>query len=67
VRAGIRIRGVDDDRVDRTPSVSAQICAITVFNPCPRSTEDSVTTKFPVVVACTSAWLGSPPRFMPVG
>ena len=50
-----------------TPIVSAQICAITVFSPCPRSTEESVTTKFPVVVACTSAWLGSPPRFMPVG
>ena len=50
-----------------TPIVSAQICVITVFRPCPRSTLDSVTTKLPVVVAWMSAWLGSPPRFMPVG
>ena len=50
-----------------TPIVSAQICVITVFRPWPRSTLDSVTTKLPVVVAWTSAWLGSPPRFMPVG
>ena len=50
-----------------TPIVSAQICAITCFSPCPRSTEDSVTMKLPVGVECTSAWLGSPPRFMPVG
>ncbi len=50
-----------------TPIASAQIWVITVFNPCPRSVEESETTKLPVVVACTSAWLGSPPRFMPVG
>ena len=31
-----------------TPIVSAQICAITVFSPWPRSTLDSVTTKLPV-------------------
>ena len=29
--------------------------------------EDSVTMKLPVGVEWTSAWLGSPPRFMPVG
>ncbi len=50
-----------------TPIASAQIWVITVRNPWPRSTLDSVTTKVPVVVAWTSAWLGSPPRFMPVG
>ena len=50
-----------------TPIVSAQICVITVRSPWPRSVEDKETTKLPVVVAWTSAWLGSPPRFMPVG
>ena len=50
-----------------TPSASAPIWASTVFRPCPRSTLDSVMTKLPTVVAWTSAWVGSPPRFMPVG
>ena len=50
-----------------TPIVSAQICAMICFMPWPRSTMDSVTMKLPVGVECTSAWVGSPPRFMPVG
>ena len=50
-----------------TPSVSAPIWASTVFSPWPRSTLESVITNAPVVVACTSACVGSPPRFMPVG
>jgi hypothetical protein len=49
------------------PSVSAAHWVTTVLRPCPRSTEDSETTKVPVVVAWTSAWEGSPPEFMPVG
>jgi hypothetical protein len=49
------------------PSVSAAHWAAIVLIPWPRSTEESVTTNEPVVVECTSAWDGSPPRFMPVG
>ena len=40
---------------------------MTVFRPWPRSTEERLMTKLPVVVAWISAWEGSPPRFMPVG
>ena len=50
-----------------TPSASAPICARTVFSPCPRSELDRLMTNVPVVVLWISAWVGSPPRFMPVG
>ena len=50
-----------------SPSVSAAHCAAIVLIPWPRSTEESVTTKLPVVVEWMSACDGSPPRFMPVG
>ena len=50
-----------------TPSVSAQICRVTDFMPCPRSMEESATVNLPVGLEWTSAWLGSPPRFMPIG
>ena len=33
-----------------TPRTSAAICAITVFNPCPKSVDDKEITKVPVVV-----------------
>ena len=50
-----------------TPSVSAQICRVTDFMPWPRSMADSETVNLPLGLECTSAWLGSPPRFMPMG
>ena len=50
-----------------TPIVSAQIWLMICFMPWPRSTEDSETMKLPVGVEWTSAWVGSPPKFMPVG
>ncbi len=50
-----------------TPSASAPICARTVFNPWPRSVLARLITNEPVVVMWMSAWVGSPPRFMPVG
>ena len=50
-----------------TPRVSAAIWAITVRSPWPRSVAASTTLNDPDVVAWTSAWDGSPPRFMPVG
>ena len=49
------------------PSVSAQICRVTDFSPWPRSIDDSATVNLPVGLEWTSAWLGSPPRFMPIG
>ena len=50
-----------------TPSASAPICARTVLSPWPRSVLARLMTKVPVVVMWISAWVGSPPRFMPVG
>ena len=40
---------------------------VTDFIPCPRSIDDSATVNFPSGLEWTSAWLGSPPRFMPMG
>ena len=50
-----------------TPNASAPICARTVFRPWPRSQLARLMTNVPVVVMWISAWVGSPPRFIPVG
>ena len=50
-----------------TPRASAQIWRTTLFMPWPRSIEERATVNFPPGLECTSAWLGSPPRFIPIG
>jgi hypothetical protein len=58
--AGVCIAGVNEDD-------SAPICASTVFSPWPKSQLARLMTNVPVVVMWMSAWVGSPPKFMPVG
>ena len=68
MRAGIGVGGVDIDVLDRhAERLGADLRASPDFMPWPRSMDDSATMKLPVGLEWTSAWLGSPPRFMPIG
>ena len=49
------------------PLGEAMNAAIPEIDAFTRSVAESVTTNEPLVVAWTSAWDGSPPRFIPVG
>ena len=70
-----RIKETGESRYRRTQTqleilhriISAAIWRETCFMPWPRSMAESATVNLPSGLEWISAWLGSPPRFMPIG
>ena len=68
VRSGVGVRGVDEDVLDRhAEGFGADLAhhALHALSEVDRGKR--ATVNFPPGLECTSAWLGSPPRFIPIG
>ena len=65
VNAVAQVSDTQDHHPDMT--VGYATCRVTCFMPWPRSIAESATVNLPSGLEWISAWLGSPPRFMPMG
>ena len=68
VRAGIAIGGVDVDILDRHTEGLGRDLARHGLHPLAEvDGREQHAVNLPLGLECTSAWLGSPPQFMPIG